>query len=301
MEVRPERQEGAGTAAGTSPNRTIIYILAAVALVLAAVLAYIAWSRHTLVKELNAEKAELQEQMVALQKDYEGLSSDYESINAQLDSSKEEVNLLIERLQKTEATNRRLIRKYQKELGTLRSIMKNYVKQIDSLNTLNHKLTVDAAQARKEARNARAKSEELQKTVNDLSGKVETGSIIRARGFKAVALNKSTKEVQRAQGVAKVKVDLTLSENPLAPTGPVRIYVVLKDSDGNLVSGGEKRVLELDGQTIAASASREVDYQGADLDLSIYVNNVESYAKGFYTVEIYSERGLLGKTEFMLR
>ena len=57
--------------------------------------------------------------MIALKGDYDSLSSEYESVNSQLDSSREEVNQLIERIQKTEATNRAKMRQYEKELGTL--------------------------------------------------------------------------------------------------------------------------------------------------------------------------------------
>ena len=127
------------------------------------------YQRNTLVKELEVEKADLAQQMVALQDDFNTLNSDYESINHQLDTSREQVALLIEKLSKTEATNRAKIRQYEKELGTLRSIMKGYIVQIDSLNTLNKKLTADAAAARREAAESRRANEQLTQQVENLS------------------------------------------------------------------------------------------------------------------------------------
>ena len=124
--------------------KKIMYGLIAAVVVLAGVLAYIWYQKSSLVNELTAEKEDLTEQMIALQNDYETLSSEYDDINLQLDSSRVEVQLLIEKIKKTEATNRSKIRQYEKELGTLRSIMRNYIVQIDSLNTLNKKLTADA-------------------------------------------------------------------------------------------------------------------------------------------------------------
>ena len=89
-----------------------MWALVAVAVLLAAGLAYIWFSKSSLVKDLNAEKEDLTQQMIALKGDYDSLSSDYASINSQLDSSKEEVNQLIERIQKTEATRpRRAVRR----------------------------------------------------------------------------------------------------------------------------------------------------------------------------------------------
>ena len=154
-----ERRESERKANG--PLKTVMYVMIVVAVALAAALAYVLVSKNSLVEELNFEKMELAAQLDSLQADYEGLSSEYDTINAQLDSSREEVAQLIERVKKTEATNRAKIRQYEKELGTLRSIMRGYIVQIDSLNTLNHKLTVEAATARREAAEHRRKSEEL--------------------------------------------------------------------------------------------------------------------------------------------
>jgi len=52
---------------------------------------------------------------------------------------------------------------------------------------------------------------------------------------------------------------------------------------------------------MAASASREVDYQGAAVEMGIYLNDIPEYGKGIYTVEAYTDQSLLGTTEFMLR
>ena len=111
--------------------KTIMIVMTVVALALAAALVYVWMSKNSLVDDLNGEKQDLTEQILALQNDYEGLSSDYDTINAQLDSSREEIAQLMERVKKTEATNRSKIRQYEKELGTLRSIMRGYISQID--------------------------------------------------------------------------------------------------------------------------------------------------------------------------
>ena len=49
------------------------------------------------------------------------------------------------------------------------------------------------------------------------------------------------------------------------------------------------------------SASREVDYQGKEVELSIYLNEIPMYDKGIYTVEAYTEQTRLGEAEMMLR
>lgn len=281
--------------------KKIMYAMIAVAVILAAALAYIWYQKSSLVNDLNAEKAELTQQMIALQNDYATLSSDNDMINAQLDSSKEEVSQLIERIKKTEATNRAMMRKYEKELGTLRSIMRNYIVQIDSLNTLNHKLTADAAAARKEAAETRRQSEELSKTVADLSDQVATGSVVKGRAIRMDAYNASNKITDRSSRVVRLMTTLSLVENELAPKGPIRVFIRVKDPDGILLTGDDKKTFEFNGETMICSASREVDYQGAEVELSIYLNGVSEYVKGIYTVEAYTANNLLGSAELMLR
>ncbi len=281
--------------------KNIMYALAGVAVLLAAGLVYIWSSKSSLVKDLDAEKQDLTQQIEALKSDYDSLTSDYESINSQLDSSREEVNQLVERIKKTEATDRAQIRKYEKELGTLRSIMKGYIVQIDSLNTLNHKLTADAAAARREAAESKAEARELKGQVEDLTGKVATGSVIKSRGLSVAAYNASDKVTDRSSRVKRLLASLSLVENELAPRGPVRVYLRVKDPEGALLTNGSGTSFSYNGQTMTATASREVDYEGKEVDLSIYVNDIPSFQSGIYTVEAYTSQAFLGKTELLLR
>ena len=285
-------------------NRTlkiIMGVLIVIALGLGGVLYYVWKDKTALVSELTIDKEELTAQMIELQNDYASLSSDYDTINSQLDSSREEVSQLIDRIRQTEATNRSKMRQYEKELGTLRTIMKSYIVQIDSLNTLNKKLTADAAAARREAAESRKREQELNKAIEDLTGQVAVGSVIKARGIKIEAYNASDKITDRSSRVVRLLTSLSLVENELAPKGPIRIYIRVKGPDGVLLTNSVQRTFEFNGDPMISSASREVDYQGKEVDLSIYLNDIPDYQKGIYTVEAYTEDTLLGDAELMLR
>lgn len=281
--------------------KTVMIIMIVVAVALAAALAYVMMSKNKLVSQLNDEKADLTEQLITLQNDYADLTSEYDTINYQLDSSREEIAQLIERVRTTEATNRSKIRQYEKELGTLRSIMRGYIEQIDSLNTLNKQLTAEAASARKDATDSRRRSEELAQQVETLTDKVTAGSILKARGLRMEAFNANDRVIDRSTRVVRLLVSLSLVENELAERGPVRVYVRVSDPSGNLLLDGKGTTFTFDGQTLEASASREVDYQGEEVELGIYVNNIPEFYKGIYTVEAYTEQSLLGTAELMLR
>ena len=281
--------------------KTATIILAVAALALGGALAWVWGQKSNLVGELEGEKAELTQQLLNLQSDFENLNSDYDSINSQLDTSREQVAELIDKLSKTEATNRAKIRQYEKELGTLRSIMRGYIVQIDSLNTLNKQLTADAAAARKEAAESRQANENLTRQVENLSGQVAAGSVVKARGLHLTAYNSSDRATDRSSRVTYFVSTLTLVENSIAERGPIRVYVRIKDPNGVILLNNSSTDFTVGGETLTASASREVDYEGQDVELSIYVKDVGELGKGIYTAEAYTEKTFLGRAEVMLR
>lgn len=296
-----ERRERESQLAKEKKLKRTMWILVVVSVALVAVLGYVWSQKSSLISELEDEKRDLTEQMESLQNDYATLSSDYDSINSQLDTSRAEVADLLERIKKTNATNRAKMRQYEKELGTLRSIMRNYIVQIDSLNTLNHKLTAEAAAARREAAASKAESAQLSQQVENLTGQVAAGSVIKARGLHIAAYNSSDKVTDRSSRTVRLLTSLSLVENDLAPKGPVRVFIRVKDPDGIILTNSNRSSFTFNGETMVASASRRVDYEGSEVDLSIYLNDIPEYRKGVYTVEAYTEQSFLGKSELMLR
>ena len=296
-----ERRERESQLAREKKLKRTMWILVVVAVALVAVLGYVWSQKSSLISELEDEKRDLTEQMESLQNDYATLSSDYDNINSQLDTSRAEVADLLERIKKTNATNRAKMRQYEKELGTLRSIMRNYIVQIDSLNSLNHKLTAEAAAARREAAASKAESAQLSQQVENLTGQVAAGSVIKARGLHIEAYNSSDKVTDRSSSTVRLLTSLSLVENDLAPKGPVRVFIRVKDPDGIILTNSNRSSFTFNGETMVASASRRVDYEGSEVDLSIYLNDIPEYRKGVYTVEAYTEQSFLGKSELMLR
>lgn len=281
--------------------KKIVIALAVVAAILVGTLAYVWISKNKLVDDLNGEKAALTEEMVALQNDYSILSTDNDSLNVQLEREREKVEQLIERVKKTEATNRSKIRQYEKELGTLRSIMKHYIVQIDSLNTLNTALRADAAAARKEAEKNKKQYEELRSTTDEYAKQVEIGSVIKGRDISLVAINASGKETDRSSRADKLKACVSLIENSIAKRGYKEVFIRIKGPDGILLTDDQQRIFEFDGESLIYSASREVDYQGEDIEICIFFSGTQEYQKGVYTVDVYSNEAKLGSADLLLR
>ncbi|MBQ0044033.1 MAG: hypothetical protein KBT05_03330, partial [Bacteroidales bacterium] len=115
------------------------------------------------------------------------------------------------------------------------------------------------------------------------------------------AYNGSGNTTDRSSRVVKLLTSLNLVANDLAPHGPVRVYIVVKDPSGATLINSSSRQITVAGNAIQTSASREVDYEGEEVGLSIYLNDIPSYVKGMYTIEAYTEQAFLGSTELLLR
>ncbi len=277
--------------------KTIIGILVVFVLLLAGALVYIIGQKT----DLKNDKDVLISDVAKLQQEYATLSSTNDTINVQLQVEREKVAELIEKIKKTEATNRTQLNKYQKELGTLRSIMKSYITQIDSLNQLNIALKEETAQAKKEAQESATKYNQLKTTTDELSKQVDKGSVIRGRGLTVIAINGRDKETNRSSRTEKLKTCISLIENSIAKTGLMKVYVRVKGPDGILLTAGDQELFTVDDEQLICSASREVDYQGEELEVCIYFVPGVGFTKGVYTVEAYTDRGLMGTTEIYLK
>ena len=281
--------------------KKIIIALAAVAAVLLGVLIYVSVDRNSIINDLTIEKEDLTAQMVQLQNDYANLSTANDTLNAELMLEREKVAQLIERVKKTEANNKAKLLKYERELGTLRSIMRGYIKQIDSLNTLNNELRVAAATAKKEAKESKNRYENLKSTTEQLGKQVELGSIVKGRGMSVVGINNTGKETDRSSRVAKLKSCIYLVENTIAKKGPRIVYIRVKGPDGILMTQNPMQMFTVQGEEMIYSASREVDYQGDEVEICIYFEYGEQFTKGVYSVEAYTTEGKLGSADVLLR
>lgn len=288
---------------GGKGMKTVVIVLSVIAGILAVILAYTLISNLKLIDELNIDKENLTTELITLQSEYDSLSTSNLALSDSLSVEKEKVGQLIERLQKTEATNRAKIRQYEKELGTLRSIMKSYIRQIDSLNTLNTELRNEAVEARRDAAVSKRKYEELVSTTDDLRDKANAGAVLKGRGVTLTAINASAKETDRSSRTIKLKVCTSLIENAIARRGDRKVYVKIFGPDGRQMASAQQEAFTFQGENMMSSSSRVVDYQGEEIEICIYFipSEVTKFSKGVYTAEVYTNEAKLGTAELLLR
>jgi hypothetical protein len=245
-----------------------------------------------LTQEKDSLANELRHMVVA----YDTLKTNNDSLNAGLQKERER----IVRLLSINASNVALLKKYKSEITTMREIMKSYIVQIDSLNTRNKILVAENTEIRQQIKQVRSTNTELSKVKEELSTKVEIASLIQAKDIVAVSLNKKRKETTRIGLLDKLRICFTLRENPLAKSGSKEVFMRVIRPDSLVITSGSDNLFEYKGNKIIFSASRAVDYMNQDVEMCIFLDNTGDFIIGNYSVELYLENNIIGRTNFML-
>jgi len=278
-----------------------------IVIILAVVLAALTYLYFTQVMELKGDRQELMVQrdtlvnrLTGIMIDFDSLKTENDTISANLILERQRADSILQKLQQERSLSYAKINQYEKELGTLRTIMQNYVRQIDSLNTLNQTLVQENLTYRRNETQLRLRAEMAEERATELDIKVQQGSVILARNISLLALNKNDKEVTRANRAERLRTDFVLTANELATPGDRTVYIRIVGPDGYLLANSSDNVFDYEGERIAYSASRSVDYQNDDLGVGIYYNG-SGITSGKYSVSVYMDGKLIGSNEIILK
>jgi len=245
---------------------------------------------------LTQEKDSLANELRKMVASYDTLKTDNDSLNANLEKEKKRILQLLS----INASNVQLIKKYKSEIGTMREIMKSYIVQIDSLNTRNKILVAENIQIKQEITKVQDTNVELTKVKDELGAKVELASVIQAKDIVAVSLNKKRKETSRINSLDKLRICFTLRENPIAQAGQKQVFMRVLRPDSLVITTSSDNLFDYKGNKLIYSASRSVDYMNQDIEMCIFLDNTGDFVIGNYSVELYLENNIIGRTTFML-
>ena len=245
---------------------------------------------------LTYEKDSLANELRQMAHAYDTMRTNNDTLNAGLERERERIVKLLQ----VNASNTELIRRYRSEITTMREIMKSYIVQIDSLDSRNKILAAENTEIRQQMRAVRSANTELSRAREQLSDKVEIASVIQAKDIKAVALNKNRKETNRVGLLNNVRICFTLRENPIAQAGEKEVYMRLLRPDSLVITTSPNNIFTYNRNPIIYSAKRSVDYINQDIEMCIFMDNTGDFIIGTYSIELYLENNIIGKTTFIL-
>ena len=289
------------------PAKRLTWILIGLASMLVVLIIVLGWllydRKQEAVKlvEVTSEKFELIRDLEDLSREYDELRTDNDSMNAQLEARQEEIDNLIEEINRTRVSNAATINQYRRELGTLRDVLKSYIVQVDSLNQANIRLRQENIEARQQMMQVETQLRQEREVKEDLSARVELGSRLVAENLEALPINRRGREINRIGRVEQIQVCFTLKRNAIAAPGMRHVYIRIKRPDQLVLASSAENIMMVDDEPLVFTSSREINYENVDIDACIYYDDDGSLIPGNYNVEVYTDGYQIGLTQFSLR
>ncbi len=290
-------------------KETIIIASACAVIVALSVVLFVVFRRaatsekelQEVVEQLNYEKEALEEEYSDLAI-FEGFSHTLQndSILKLLDTEKQRVQLLLEELRQTKATNARRISELKKELATVRKVMVSYIAKIDSLNKMNTNLMRENTDIRNRYTEATQTVEVLSQEKADLSEKVKLASMLEVRDVVVTTLNEKERKTSRLRKIALIKFDFVILKNITTPTGLKTVYLRITTPDERVLTKNETDKFAFEGSEIDFSCKKQFEYMGDEVAQTLYWTVGEVLIEGTYRVDIFVDGNLIGSQEFTL-
>lgn len=294
-------------------NKVYIGIIAA----LLAVVCFMAYSLNKKDKEMheriiymNAENGKIIDEREGIEMELEAMKLSYDTMTVENSDMRAKIDAQIAEissLQKKVKNRDYDITKLRAEAETLRSIMKNYIHQIDSLNQANQRLTIERDNEATRANQAESDLKNTQGELNTTKEMVKQGSVLSAGEFvnSGIFERNSGKQVEtdRANKAEMIKSCFKIRKNAIAKPGNKTLFVSVTGPDGAVLSGKGSGKTSINGADMNYSVSREVDYQGNDVDVCVYytANAGYEFKKGNYKINIYEGGALIGSSTVALK
>lgn len=193
-----------------------------------------------------------------------------------------------------------------------RALIKNLNNRIDNYTQEINKLKQEKATATFERDEAIAKNKQLEAENETLAEQVDLGKVLSASNISItpIELKKGgTKEVEtsKARRVDILRVKFDINENKLTSAGPQEIIVRIISPDGKLLSNtslgsGTFKIKDIELlQQYSLSKVINLEQQQSMRNVSVDWQQTASYPKGSYTIELYNQGYLIGKSTTDLR
>lgn len=286
-------------------NKKVLYGLVAVIIVLAAGAGYLFFSLDR-QKQANQEMQELAElDKKEMENEYEQFARQYsemktqinnDSIVAQLTQEQMKTQQLLEELKRVKSSDAREIARLKKELATMRAVLRSYVMQIDSLNRINENLTAENTRMKGQYAEATRQIAGLSTEKANLSEKVAIAAQLDATGISMTPFKKGGKKLKKMKDCKSIRVDFTVARNVTAPNGMRTFYVRITKPNGQAIEDGAS--FNYENRTLRCSMSKQVEYTGDALPMSLYYSGNQVYEPGTYVVSIFADGHMIGSRSF---
>lgn len=247
--------------------------------------------------QLNADFNQYEGQQIYLKND--SLVQKYNAARMKVEGLLRELNAEKQSHNKDMAASRAKIKKLEGEISTLKGIVRHYLEEIKRLGEENAGLKQEIAQVQQ--KNQQLSTQVTQATASNeqLTQTVKLAKKLNITGLSLNAYNKKGKKEKNITKARQLGVHFTVSPNSTASAGMKTFYVRIISPEGSLLSGGGS--FTIDGQSVQATASRNLEYANEEMSASIYWDVNTTLTPGDYTVEVFCDGYRLASRHFTMK
>ena len=265
--------------------------------------------REDILEQFSYEREQMEQNKTQLEQDYVTLSNDLEgfslkvnndSILKKLNDEQKRVQLLLEELRTTKATNVKRINELKNELATVRKVLTYYITRVDSLNKENTVLKTENVEVTRKFEEASRKVDTLSLRNEHLTEKVSRAAQLEARNISVEMQTKSGKKTTRVNKADMLKISFTISKNITANVGEKTVYVRVSNPNRDVLYSKSSDTFVYENRSIVYSAKKNFEYSGQESHQTVYWTVTETLSKGSYRVDIFVDAHLIGSYDFVL-
>ncbi|WP_423146421.1 hypothetical protein [Rubrolithibacter danxiaensis] len=225
-------------------------------------------------------------------------------MNEEQEMARQKIAQLREQLKKGQLTQGQLA-KAQSEIKELRFFVTKYTADIEALKKQNTALTVERDSLRTTVSSVNAKASELQKQNEELNTKVKAAAALKASNISVIPLKikgsgKET-DVSRARTAKKLRIQFSITDNPVAEKGMHDIFIRIIDPNGNLIISDTSNMFGADSEELQYTYRTAIEFSNDGKSYAVDWTNPSEFVKGTYTVVLYADGYTMGRASVNLR
>lgn len=247
--------------------------------------------------QLNADFNQYEGQQIYLKND--SIVHKYNEARLKVEGLLRELNEEKSKHSKDMAASRAKIKQLEGEIATLKGIVRHYLEEIKRLGEENAGLKQEIQEVQQKNQQLASQVSETETANRELS---QTVAIAKKLTITSMSFNAYNKKGKTEKNVTKAKslgATFTISPNATASAGMKTFYMRIISPEGTLLGGGGS--FSAGGQSLQATASRQVEYANDEMQVSIYWDVNTTLIPGDYTVDIYCDGNRLASRHFTMK
>lgn len=159
---------------------------------------------------------------------------------------------------------------------------------------LNHKVEEKSSEVK-----------ELQSNNKDLNKKVSSASSIKVSNILMNGVQQNRKGVYeietRAKRLDKLQIKFTIADNVLAMEGLKDVYIRVIDPQGNLIANSANIFHVQGGNKLQYTFKEQINFTNRGEEYEFLWNGDDKFKKGAYTVLLYADGAIMGRSSIVLK